>query len=101
VGLAESIVGLESAMGGLSLGEDRLFKGSVEVIREVEVVADMGYRKAAGLENILGSFHLMDDSEFTHPTMWGSLATMGAEIMSLRNLKPPPLLDLSPFKKET
>jgi hypothetical protein len=99
--LAESIVGLDSAMGGLSIGVDRLFKGSVEAVKEVEIVADMGYRKATGLENILGSFHLMDDSEFAHPTLWGSLATMGAEISNLRNLKPPPLVDLGPFKKET
>jgi hypothetical protein len=98
--LAESVVGLDSAMDALSTGVERLFKGSVNAIREVKNVADMAYRKTAGLENILGSFHLMTGSEFAHPTIWGSLATMGTEITALRNSKPPPQLDLGPFKRE-
>jgi hypothetical protein len=59
--LADSIVGLDTALGGLLLGVERLFKGAVEAILEVEDIANMGYRKATGLENVVGSDHLMDD----------------------------------------
>jgi hypothetical protein len=88
--LAESIVGLDAAMEGLSHGVNRLFQGSVEAIREVESVADMAYRKTMGLENALGSSQLMGDSDYAHPTLWGSLATIGAELTTLRHAKPPP-----------
>jgi hypothetical protein len=100
--LADSIVGLDTALGGLSLGVERLFKGAVEAIREIEDVADMGYRKVADLENVVGSGHLMDDSEFDHPTLWGSLATMGAKIVRLKGLKPPPApsVDFGPLRAE-
>jgi hypothetical protein len=98
--LADSIVGLDTALGSLSLGVERLFEGSVVAIREVESVADMAYRKSMGLENTIGSSQLMGDSEYAHPTLWGSLATIGMELTSMRNAKPPPALDLGPFRAE-
>jgi hypothetical protein len=68
LGLADSIVGLDAALGSLSLGVERLFEGSVVAIREVESVADMAYGSQWAWKTPVAPV-LMGDSEYAHPTL--------------------------------
>lgn len=102
VSVAEFILEMDLSLGKLSRGVERMFLGSTVNTREAEATADMSFRMSKGLEGLVGSSAVMDDSEFICPTVWGTLATMGAEIASVRNIKPPPIKvqDLGPIRAE-
>jgi hypothetical protein len=100
--LADSVVELDRSLSSLSKGVERMFLGSAMATRDVEATADMGFRKAAGVENLIGSSDVMDESEFACPTIWGTLATLGTELTTIRDLKatPLPVVDLGPLRSE-
>jgi hypothetical protein len=62
----------------------------------------MSYRKVVGLEGLLGSADVMDESEFVCPTLWGLLATLGAELTLMKRLSltPPPPVDFDSIRAE-
>ena len=57
-----------------------------------------------GLEGLWGSLEVMDASDWVCPVVWGTLATIGAEVTALRDqnkvIPPPPAPapDMGPFK---
>jgi len=102
--VADSMFELDSSLGAMSKGLERVFEGTATTLSEVASTADMGYRIVKGLESIVGSIDVMDESELACPTVWGTLATIGAEVIAIRERKvapaPAPVQDLRPFKQE-
>jgi hypothetical protein len=72
---------------------------SIASISQVEDTADTAYRKVANLEGLVGSSHEMGGSEFDHPTLWGALSNIGAELVNVRRVSGP-AVDLGPLRSE-
>ena len=100
--VADSLLEMDISLSQLSRGVERMFLGSTVNTREAEATADMSFRMSKGLEGLVGSSEVMDDSEFICPTVWGTLATLGAEIANVKNIKPAPVKvqDLGPIRAE-
>jgi hypothetical protein len=93
--LTDSVLELDDAVLEFSRGVER----SVASISQVEDTADTAYRKVANLEGLVGSSHEMGGSEFDHPTLWGALSNIGAELVNVRRVSGP-AVDLGPLRSE-
>jgi hypothetical protein len=103
--IAESVCEMDRSIGTLSKGVERMFLGATLSTREAEATADMSFRMSRGLESQVGSSGVMDESDWVCPTVWGTLATIGAEVTAIKNKKvssppPAPAPDLGPLKAD-
>ena len=103
--IADSVVTLDRTLAKLSKGVSKMVLEGSSRTRENEAIADKSFRMAKGLEGLVGMSKVMEDSDWMCPTVWGTLATIGAEVSSLKDRKespppPAPVLDLGPIKAE-
>jgi hypothetical protein len=103
--VAETVVDLDRSLHKLSKGVAKMFLEGTLGNRETEATADRGFRMAKSLEGLVGSSKVMEDSDWVCPTVWGTLATIGAEVTSIKDRKPPPpppapAPDMGPLKAE-
>jgi hypothetical protein len=103
--VAESVCEMDRSLNKLSKGVARMFLEGTLGSRGTEATADRSFRMAKGLEGLVGSSKEMEDSDWVCPTVWGTLATIGAEVTTIRDQKailppPPPAPDIGPFKAE-
>ena len=89
--VAESVLEMDLSLTNLNKGVERMFLGLTVNTREAKATADVSFRMSKGLKGLVGLSKVMDDSDFICPAlMWGTPATMGAEITNFRNLKAAP-----------
>jgi hypothetical protein len=101
--LAQSVLVMDRTLVKLIKGVSKMFLDGTLGSRETEVTSDKSFRMAKGLESLVGSSKVMEDLDWVCPTVWGTLATLGAEVSSLKDRKvppptPAPVLDLGPIK---
>ena len=105
--VADSVFDMDRSLNKLSKGVAKMFLEGTLGTRETEATADRSFRMAKGLEGLVGSSSEMGDSDWVCPTVWGTLATIGAEVTAIKDQKPippppppPPAPDMGPFKAE-
>jgi hypothetical protein len=100
--LAESVLELDRSLSSMAKGVQRMVQESASTMQEVELTADLAYRKAAAMENLVGSSGVMDESEHAYPTVWASIATLSEDVIKARRIKaaPAPPVDLSGIRLE-
>jgi hypothetical protein len=103
--IANAVCEIDLALNKLGRSVYTTLLGVKESTREAEATADMSFRMSRGLEGVLGSSDVMDESDLVCPTVWGTLATIGAEVTTLKDRKiiiPPPAAapDLGPLRTE-
>jgi hypothetical protein len=100
--IANSVCDMDWSLTKLSKGVARMFLEGTLGALDAKATADRSFRMANGLEGLVGSSKEMEDSDWACPAVWGTLATIGGEVTTIRDqtpIPPPPQApDMGPFK---
>jgi hypothetical protein len=97
--LGDTVVAIDEGLVGLGSSFRELVLESREAAAVHSEAAKMLFLKLARVDNLVGNTSVMVESEYAAPTVWSSIASIGADVQSLLKRKVQlPEVDLKPLE---